>query len=154
MAANLAGFVDSSPWGKTVHYETTQSNVEGVAHWARPEPCTWMALLSAPAGQGLPAEEGLASASAATESGPAWAYLAGVGRPAPLWMMATRTPAPGQRRRIQQGALVYEGCGFLGKPGAYEFVAQFDPERGGLMANTLWNDLHGSSARARQGEGR
>jgi hypothetical protein len=35
-----------------------------------------------------------------------------------------------------------------GHSGAYDFVAQFGSENAaGLMANTLWNDLHGLGAR-------
>ena len=34
------------------------------------------------------------------------------------------------------------------RAGAYEFVAQFGSQNAaGLMANTLWNDLHGLGAR-------
>ena len=35
-----------------------------------------------------------------------------------------------------------------GTAGAFDFVAQFGSENAaGLMANTLWNDLHGLGAR-------
>jgi hypothetical protein len=66
--------------------------------------------------------------------------------------MATRTVVPGQRRWIKEaGVFVYERmvrAPAAGKPGAYEFVAQFGSENAaGLMANTLWNDLHGLGAR-------
>ena len=71
---------------------------------------------------------------------------------APLRLMATRTLAPGQTRRIKEGGvLVYERTVRTPSgttPGAYEFVAQFGSENAaGLMANTLWNDLHGLGAR-------
>src|SRR4029078_1011400 len=71
---------------------------------------------------------------------------------APLRLMATRTLVPGQRRRIKEGgALVYEKTvrePASGSPGVYEFAAQFGSENAaGLMANTLWNDLHGLGAR-------
>jgi len=155
-----AGFVEFVPErGEKVRtgHETTQSNIEGVAYWATGLELVYLdgALARARRRTGAPAEdEKLTSAPGAMESGASVAHLRleTVDPVAPLRLMATRTLVPGQRRRIKEGgALVYERTvrePSAGTPGAYEFVAQFGSENAaGLMANTLWNDLHGLGAR-------
>jgi hypothetical protein len=155
-----AGFVEFVPErGERLRtgHETTQSNIEGVAYWATGLELVYLdgALSRARRRQAaLADEEPRPSAPVATESGLAVAHLRleTVDPAAPLRMMGTRTLVPGQRRRIKQGgALVYERTvrePSAGQPGAYEFVAQFGSENAaGLMANTLWNDLHGLGAR-------
>jgi hypothetical protein len=155
-----AGFVEFVPGrGERVRtgHETTQSNIEGVAYWATGLELVFLdgALSRAFRRTVADVDEGTrTSAPAATQSGPGLAHLRleTVDPAAPLRMMATRTLVPGQRRRIKEGgAIVYEGTvrePSGGNPGAYEFVAQFGSENAAaLMANTLWNDLHGLGAR-------
>jgi hypothetical protein len=155
-----AGFVEFVPErGEKLRtgHETTQSNIEGVAYWATGLELVYLdgALARASRRTAVPADEGMRPiAAAGTESGPSVAHLRleSVDPVAPLRMMATRTLVPGQRRRIKEGgAIVYEKTvrePSAGTPGAYEFVAQFGSENAaGLMANTLWNDLHGLGAR-------
>ena len=156
-----AGFVEFVPTkGQPVRtgHETTQSNIEGVAYWATGLEDVYLdgALTRARRRTADPNKDGgvRTSAPVAADSGRAVAHLRleTVDPAAPLRMMATRTLVPGQRRRIKEGgALVYERTvrePAAGNPGAYEFVAQFGSENAaGLMANTLWNDLHGLGAR-------
>ena len=66
--------------------------------------------------------------------------------------MAARTLVPGQRRQIfEGGVLVFQRtvrAPSADGPGLYDVIAQFGSENAaGLMANTLWNDLHGMGAR-------
>jgi hypothetical protein len=156
-----AGFVEFVPAtgqgvARTGH-ETTQSNVQGVAYWATGlEPIYFDGALSralrrtrARNGQGMGpgAQPGFGDGA-----GVVHVRLETVDPAAPLRLMATRTLVPGQRRRIKEGGvLVYERT--VRNPsasdlGAYDFLAQFGSENtAGLMANTLWNDLHGLGAR-------
>lgn len=157
-----AGFVEFvPPRGERVRtgHETTQSNIEGVAYWATGLELVYLdgALSRAhrrTSGSKFEEEEPRSTAPAAT--GREWSVahlrLETVDPLAPLRLMATRTLVPGQRRRIKEGgALVFERTvrePSAGNPGAYDFVAQFGSDNAaGLMANTLWNDLHGLGAR-------
>ena len=154
-----AGFVEFVPEkGERVRtgHETTQSNIEGVAYWATGLEDVFLdgALARACRRAATPEPEEKRTTAAPAESDTAVAHLRleTVDPAAPLRMMATRTLVPGQRRRIKEGgALVYKRTvrePSAGNPGAYEFVAQFGSENAaGLMANTLWNDLHGLGAR-------
>jgi hypothetical protein len=154
-----AGFVEFVPEkGERVRtgHETTQSNIEGVAYWATGLEDVFLdgALARAcrRAATPEPEEKRTTAAPAETDVAVAHLRLETVDPAAPLRMMATRTLVPGQRRRIKEGGtLVYKRTVHepsAGHPGAYEFVAQFGSENAaGLMANTLWNDLHGLGAR-------
>jgi hypothetical protein len=69
----------------------------------------------------------------------------------PFRLMAARTLVPGQRRQIfEGGVLIFKRtvrAPSTDRPGAYDFVAQFGSENAaGIMANKLWNDLHGLGA--------
>jgi hypothetical protein len=155
-----AGFVEFVPakGAKAVRtgHETTQSNIEGVAYWGTGlEPVFLEGALARALHRPRAAKPAKAKgAPLATESGRGVVHLRleTVDRSVPMRMMATRTLVPGQRRWIKEGGVVVyermvrEPVG--GKAGAYEFVAQFGSENAaGLMANTLWNDLHGLGAR-------
>jgi hypothetical protein len=154
-----AGFVEFVPSkGERVRtgHETTQSNIEGVAYWATGLEPVFLdgALSRACRRAATPEPEEKRTTAPPVESDVAVAHLRleTVDPAAPLRMMATRTLVPGKRRRIKEGgALVYKRTvrePSAGNPGAYEFVAQFGSENAaGLMANTLWNDLHGLGAR-------
>jgi hypothetical protein len=157
-----AGFVEFvPPKGERVRtgHETTQSNIEGVAYWATGLEMVYLdgALSRAQRRTSTFEDEdekprSTAPASTGSERHVAHLRLETVDPVAPLRLMATRTLVPGQRRRIKEGgALVFERTlrePAAGNPGAYEFVAQFGSENAaGLMANTLWNDLHGLGAR-------
>lgn len=156
-----AGFVEFVPArGKRAvrtGHETTQSNIVGVAYWGTGlEPIYLEGALA----RALDRSKAVArvkkkkGGSLATENGRGVVHLRleTVDPTVPLRMMATRTLVPGQRRWIKEGGvLVYERMlrePVRGKAGAYNFVAQFGSENAaGLMANTLWNDLHGLGAR-------
>jgi hypothetical protein len=156
-----AGFVEFVPAKsdravRTGH-ETTQSNIEGVAYWATGlEPVYFDGALSralrrtaTPRTREVSTD---APAAVATRSRVVHLRLETVDPAASLRLMATRTLVPGQRRWIKEGgAIVYERmvrAPSAGNPGTYDFVAQFGSENAaGLMANTLWNDLHGLGAR-------
>jgi hypothetical protein len=156
-----AGFVEFVPAKgdravRTGH-ETTQSNIEGVAYWATGLELVYFegALPRALRRASTPQAEAVSTdAPPASESraGVVHLRLEAIDPAAPLRMMATRTLVPGQRRWIKEGgAIVYERtvrAPAAGHPGAYEFVAQFGSQNAAaLMANTLWNDLHGLGAR-------
>jgi hypothetical protein len=155
-----AGFVEFVPAKgdravRTGH-ETTQSNIEGVAYWGTGLETVYLEgalgrALHRPRAAGPAKDKG---APLATESGRGVVHLRleTVDPTAPLRVMATRTLVPGQRRWIKEaGVFVYERmvrAPVAGKAGAYDFVAQFGSENAaGLMANTLWNDLHGLGVR-------
>ncbi len=156
-----AGFIEFVPSKgdravRTAH-ETTQSNIEGVAYWATGLELVYFegALVRALRRAASPQGEAVSmEAPPASESrvGVVSLRLEAIDPAAPLRMMATRTLVPGQRRWIKEGgAIVYERtvkAPAAGHPGAYEFVAQFGSQNAAaLMANTLWNDLHGLGAR-------
>jgi hypothetical protein len=137
-------------------HETTQSNIEGVAYWGTGlEPVYLEGALDRALHRQKPAAPAKdKGAPLATENGRGVVRLRleTVDPTAPLRMMATRTLVPGQRRWIKEGGVfVYERMvrqPVAGKAGAYDFVAQFGSENAaGLMANTLWNDLHGLGVR-------
>jgi hypothetical protein len=155
-----AGFVEflSASGGAAVRtgHETTQSNVEGVAYWATGlEPVYFEGALNRAlrrSRQAGPEEETAPLPSKGDGAGVVPMRLETVDPAAPLRLMATRTLVPGQARRIKEsGALVFERTvrpPSGSKVGIYEFVAQFGSENAaGIMANTLWNDLHGLGAR-------
>jgi hypothetical protein len=138
-------------------HETTQSNIDGVAYWGTGLELVYLegalsrALRRASAPQAQAADTGT---SPAFEGGPGVLHLRleTIDPTAPLRLMKTRTLVPGQRRWIKEGGgIVYERmvqAPSAGHSGAYDFVAQFGSENAaGLMANTLWNDLHGLGAR-------
>ena len=156
-----AGFVEFVPSKGTravrTGHETTQSNIEGVAYWGTGLENVYLdgALLRALRRTAAPQ-----APAASTGAPPAFESWAGVVHlrletidpAAPLRLMKTRTLVPGQRRWIKEGGgIVYERmvqAPSAGHPGAYDFVAQFGSENAaGLLANTLWNDLHGLGAR-------
>jgi hypothetical protein len=155
-----AGFMEFLPAGggqtlRTGH-ETTQSNVEGVAYWATGlEIVYFEGALQRAVRQSLraaPEDDTAPMPSLGAGAGVVPMRLETVDPAAPLRLMATRTLTPGQTRRIKEGGvLVYERTVRTpsgSTPGVYEFVAQFGSENAaGLMANTLWNDLHGLGAR-------
>jgi len=69
----------------------------------------------------------------------------------PFRFMAARTLVPGLRRPIHNGgAIVYQGsvpAKDAGQPAVYDFLVQFGSQNAaGIMANRLWNDLHGLAA--------
>jgi hypothetical protein len=154
-----AGFVEFVPAKgdravRTGH-ETTQSNIEGVAYWGTGlEPVYLEGALDRALHRKAPAPAREKGAPLSTENGRGVVRLRleTVDPTAPLRLMATRTLVPGQRRWIKEaGVFVYERMvrqPVVGKAGAYDFVAQFGSENAaGLMANTLWNDLHGLGVR-------
>ena len=139
-------------------HETTQSNIEGVAYWGTGlepiflEGALARALDRSKAAARAKKKKGAPLASESGGGGVVHLRLETVDPTVPLRMMATRTLVPGQRRWIKEGGvLVYERMvrePIRGKAGAYNFVAQFGSENAaGLMANTLWNDLHGLGVR-------
>jgi hypothetical protein len=138
--------------------ETTQSNAEAVAYWATGlQPVFFEGALararSRPAAGTMDAPRGrVQSRTRPGEAGVARLRLESMDPAAPLGLMRTRTLAPGTRRRVRDGGvLVYEGTRrepTAQEPGAYDFVAQFGSRNAaGVMANTLWSDLHGLGAR-------
>jgi hypothetical protein len=138
--------------------ETTQSNIEGVAYWATGLELLYFegALARALRIPGAPEVPGPddAEAEGAVEGAPGAVplRLETVDPVAPLRLMATRTLVPGQRRWIKEGGvLVYVRTvrpPSAETPGIFEFTAQFGSENAAaLMANTLWNDLHGQGVR-------
>jgi len=151
-----AGFIEFVPakGDRTVRtpHETTQSNIEGVAYWGTGlEPVYLEGALSRALHRlAAPVRTTEKGAPLSTESGRGVVHLRleTVDPSVPMRLMATRTLVPGQRRWMKEaGVIVYERmvrAPAVGKAGAYEFVAQFGSENAaGLMANTLWNDLHG-----------
>ena len=155
-----AGFVEFVPakGDRTVRtaHETTQSNIEGVAYWGTGLEPVYLegALARALHRLAAPPRKTEKGAPLSTESGRGVVHLRleTIDPSVPLRLMATRTLVPGQRRWIKEGGvIVYERmvrAPAVGKAGAYDFVAQFGSENAaGLMANTLWNDLHGLGAR-------
>jgi hypothetical protein len=155
-----AGFVEFVPakGDRTVRtaHETTQSNIEGVAYWGTGLEPIYLegALVRAlhRSKASAPAKDKGAPLATDSSRGVVHLRLETIDPTAPLRLMATRTVVPGQRRWIKEaGVFVYERmvrAPAAGKPGAYEFVAQFgSANAAGLMANTLWNDLHGLGAR-------
>lgn len=157
-----AGFIEFVPAQggdrivRTGH-ETTQSNIEGVAYWGTGLEMVYLdgALARAVRRTSAPTAAGGSTAAATTSEGePGLVHLRleTIDPTAPMRLMKTRTLVPGQRRWIKEGGgVVYERmvqAPSAGHPGAYDFVAQFGSENAaGLMANTLWNDLHGLGAR-------
>jgi hypothetical protein len=157
-----AGWLEFLPVGGgpplATDVETTQSNVEAVAYWATGlQPIFFEGALararSRPAAGTMDAPRGpVRSRTHSGEAGVAHLRLESMDPAAPLGLMRTRTLAPGTRRRIRDGGvLVYEGtrrAPTAQEPGAYDFVAQFGSRNAaGVMANTLWSDLHGLGAR-------
>ncbi len=155
-----AGFIEFVPAkGDRVvrtEHETTQSNIEGVAYWGTGlEPIYLEGALSRALHRLAPAAGSKdKGAPPATESGRGVVHLRleTVDPSVPMRLMATRTLVPGQRRWMKEaGVIVYERmvrAPAAGTAGAYDFVAQFGSENAaGLMANTLWNDLHGLGVR-------
>jgi hypothetical protein len=156
-----AGFIEFVPskGDRTVRtgHETTQSNIEGVAYWGTGLELIYLdgalarAVRRTSATQAAGASTAAPSALAA-EAGVVHLRLETIDPAAPLRLMKARTLVPGQRRWIKEGGgVVYERmvqAPSAGHPGAYDFLAQFGSENAaGLMANTLWNDLHGLGAR-------
>ncbi|HEY8149240.1 MAG TPA: hypothetical protein VIK51_10085 [Vicinamibacteria bacterium] len=155
-----AGFIEFVPAkgdrAVRTEHETTQSNIEGVAYWGTGlEPVYLEGALSRALHRLAPAAGSKdKGAPLATESGRGVVHLRleTVDPSVPMRLMATRTLVPGQRRWMKEaGVIVYERMvrgPAAGKAGAYDFVAQFGSENAaGLMANTLWNDLHGLGVR-------
>jgi hypothetical protein len=156
-----AGFIEFVPskGNRAVRtgHETTQSNIEGVAYWGTGLELVYLDGALARAlrrASPSPAPDGSTGASPALEGGAGVVHLRleTIDPTAPLRLMKTRTLVPGQRRWIKEGGgIVYEQMAqapSAGHSGAYDFVAQFGSENAaGLMANTLWNDLHGLGAR-------
>ncbi|HEU0105924.1 MAG TPA: hypothetical protein VFT38_07110 [Vicinamibacteria bacterium] len=156
-----AGFIEFVPskGNRTVRtdHETTQSNIEGVAYWGTGLELVYLdgalarAVRRTSARQTAGGTTGVSPAHEG-EGGVVHLRLETIDPAAPLRLMKTRTLVPGQRRWIKEGGgVVYERMvqePSVGHPGAYDFVAQFGSENAaGLMANTLWNDLHGLGAR-------
>jgi hypothetical protein len=146
---------DSGPALHTGH-ETTQSNVQGVAYWATGlEPLYFEGALGRAwrrAHTARPEDDTAPLPSLGAGAGVVPMRLETIDPATPLRLMATRTLVPGQTRRIKEGGvLIYQRTirsPSGSTPGTYEFVAQFGSENAaGLMANTLWNDLHGLGAR-------
>jgi hypothetical protein len=155
-----AGFVEflSAGGGRTLGtgHETTQSNVQGVAYWATGLEVVYFegALHRAlrRSRQAGPEDDTAPLPSLGAGAGVVPMRLETVDPAAPLRLMGSRTLVPGQARRIKEGGvLIFERTIRTpsgSTPGAYEFVARFGSENAaGLMANTLWNDLHGLGAR-------
>ena len=156
-----AGFIEFVPskGNRAVRtgHETTQSNIEGVAYWGTGLELVYLdgALARAVRRTSAPPAPGGSTGASLAFDGKAGVVrlrLETIDPTAPLRLMKTRTLVPGQRRWIKEGGgVVYERmveAPSAGHPGAYDFVAQFGSENAaGLMANTLWNDLHGLGAR-------
>jgi hypothetical protein len=126
--------------------ETTQSTIEGVAYWATGlEPIYFEGALERALRRTRPATPAAAAVSG-VRVGTVRFTVETPDPDVPLRLMGTRTLVPGVVRRIHNGgALVYEGAS---RGGIYDFTAQFASENAAaLLANTLWNELHGVAAR-------
>ena len=133
--------------------ETTQSTLQGVAYWTTGLQPTFFegALRRAFERKAASAEETVPTPPRDGEGGAVGLRLLTVDPTVPFRFMAARTLVPGLRRPIHNGgAIVYRGSVPAqgdGQPTAYEFVVQFGSENAaGIMANRLWNDLHGLAA--------
>jgi hypothetical protein len=132
--------------------ETTQSTLEGVAYWATGLQPTYLegALDRALSRAAQPRSEE-APASPTVGGGAVRMRLVTVDPSVPFQLMATRTLVPGLRRHIHNGGVIlYRGRTnptAKGEPGIYEFAVQFGSENAAaILANRLWNDLHGLGA--------
>jgi hypothetical protein len=137
--------------------ETTQSNEEGVAYWATGLQPTYLEGALHRARRSLPDSEEADWDAEFEPPEPAAAAEPAVGVPvflrtsdpeAPFRFMKTRTLVPGVRRYIHNGGvIIYQGAdepGANGTPVAYEFLVHFgSANAAAIMANRLWNDLHG-----------
>jgi hypothetical protein len=132
--------------------ETTQSNLEGVAYWAEGlEEVYFEGALDRATRRTSDTRPATMGASPRAGAGVVQLRLETVDPHVPFRLMAARTLVPGQRRQIfEGGVLMFKRtvrAPTVDRPGAYDFVAQFGSENAaGIMANTLWNDLHGVGA--------
>ncbi len=133
--------------------ETTQSSLQGVTYWATGlEPLYFEGALDRAARRTSDPRPQKMGTSPRAGAGVAHLRVETVDPEVPFRLMAARTLVPGQRRQIfEGGVLVFERtlrAPSSGARGRYDFVAQFGSENAaGIMANTLWNDLHGRGAR-------
>ena len=127
--------------------ETTQSTLEGVAYWATGlEPLYFEGAL----GRALHRAHPTSPAAAVVAGAPVGTVRMAVETldpEVPLRLMGTRTLVPGLTRRIHNGGvLIYEGSDG-DESGRYRFLVQFASDNAAaLLANTLWNELHGTGA--------
>ena len=139
--------------------ETTQSTLEAIAYWATGLELVYFEGAFGRAGRRASAEVDLADLAdaeppaigPASRSGPVPITIETLDPEVPLLVMASRTVVPGMGRKIHSGGmLVYQGSKVsraADKPDVYEFVAQFGSDNAAaLLANTLWNELHGRAA--------
>lgn len=132
--------------------ETTQSNLEGVAYWAEGlQPLYLEGAFERATRRTADRRPETVGTSPRTGAGVAHLRVETIDPEVPFRLMAARTLVPGQRRQIfEGGVLVFKNtvrAPSVGRPGAYDFVAQFGSENAaGIMANHIWNDLHGLGA--------
>jgi hypothetical protein len=133
--------------------ETTQSNLEGLTYWATGlGPLYFEGALDRAARRTSDPRPEKMGTSPRAGAGVTHLRLETVDPEVPFRLMAARTLVPGQRRQIfEGGVLAFKRTIRTPSPdwpGVYDFVAQFGSENAAaIMANTLWNDLHGRGAR-------
>jgi hypothetical protein len=133
--------------------ETTQSSLAAVAYWASGlEPLYVEGALDRATRRTSDTRPDTMGTPPGTGAGVVQLRIETVDPDVPFRLMAARTLVPGQRRQIfEGGVLVYRRTVRAPSPedpGEYDFIAQFGSENAaGVMANTLWNDLHGLGAR-------
>ena len=132
--------------------ETTQSNLEGVAYWATGlEPLYLDGALARATRRTADPRPQKMGTSPRAGAGVVKLTLRTIDPQVPFRLMKAGTLSPGQGRQIfEGGVLVFKRtvrAPSADSPGIFEFVAQFGSENAaGIMANTLWNDLHGVGA--------
>jgi len=152
-----AGWLEfaSATEGKVVRTdrETTQSSVAAVAYWASGLETLYIECALARAtrrtADSRPEKMGTPPG---TGAGVVQLRIETVDPAVPFRVMAARTLVPGQRRQIfEGGVLVFRRtvrAPSTEGPGQYDLIAQFGSDNAAaVMANTLWNDLHGMGAR-------
>jgi hypothetical protein len=126
--------------------ETTQSTLEGVAYWATGlEALYFEGALERALRRAQPSPAAAAVAGAPVGAVPM--AVETLDPEVPLRLMGTRTVVPGLTRRIHNGGLlIYQGSDG-DESGRYRFLVQFASDNAAaLLANTLWNELHGTGA--------
>ncbi len=133
--------------------ETTQSSLAAVAYWATGlEPLYIEGALARATRRTSDTRPEKMGTAPGTGAGVVQVRIETVDPAVPFRLMAARTLVPGQRRQIfEGGVLVFRRtvrAPSADGPGLYDVIAQFGSENAaGVMANTLWNDLHGMGAR-------
>jgi hypothetical protein len=145
-------FVSVDGDGLSTGRETTQSRLDNVAYWASGLKPMYLEGAFRRALKRHLAEQ----TPRRTES----PLLTGAGKidlcvetidpEVPRRLLASRALVPGRRRLVHSGGvLVYEGMERRGRAlPAYSFLAQYGSDNASaILANAIWNDLHGRGAR-------